>query len=120
MFRVPVFGSLIQHLGQFADHREAVPEPFRDPQLAPVLSRERCACPLAEIRRGATQVDGDVEYFPSDRTNQLALREPQLVVQSSQYALDGGAVVVLHELSLQASRLLEVHRVEALEEEPAF
>src|SRR5207342_3089109 len=74
-------------------------EPDRDEQLAPVLGRELDFDMLAESRRGAANVDRDVEDAPARDAHQLVLREwRRLEVQAAQNAFRGGVgMIVLHE-----------------------
>lgn len=88
-----------------------------NPQHVVLLCGERDADPFAEPRARAAQVNGDVVDFAGDDAHKLSLRLLDLIVQPAQNALGRSRVIVLHEVDIEAGRVLENSTVVALEEE---
>src|SRR3546814_10272615 len=61
-------------------------EAFGDPEMPPVFGRQQDGFPLAEGRRTAADVDGDVPDLAIEHGHVLALRLRPLVVQAAQHA----------------------------------
>lgn len=120
VFRRPEVGGLVEELGVFAEHHEAVREAGRNPHLALVLRAQAFAYPLAEGRRAATQVDGYVEYLAESGAHQFSLGLPDLVVQAAEDATGGTRMVVLDEADRMTAGFLEGALVVAFEEESAI
>src|SRR3546814_12948830 len=59
-------------------------EAFRDPEMPSVFGRQQDGFPLAEGRRTAADVDGDVPDLAIEHGHVLALRLRPLVVQAAQ------------------------------------
>jgi len=110
--------ALVLNLGRAARHVEPVGETGRDPQHPLVVRGEVRADPAAERRRAFAKIDGHVEDLAGRRAHELSLRLPDLVVQAAQRALHGAAVVVLHELEVDA-RSREPRAMPRLHEEAA-
>ncbi|EXI73328.1 MAG: hypothetical protein AW07_02748 [Candidatus Accumulibacter sp. SK-11] len=90
MLRRVVVGCLVEEVGAFRQHQEAMGEAGRNPQLFLVLGTELMANPAAEGWRALAQVDRDVEDGALHDQHQLALGfRRQLVVQSAQDVLRG-------------------------------
>jgi hypothetical protein len=119
MLRRVVVGGLVEEIRRFGDDEEAVGEARRQPEHAIVGFRQLDAGHLAEGRRAAADVHGDVEHRAARHAHQLALRLAQLVMQPAQHAAGGAGMVVLHELGADAGRLGQHALVVALEEEAA-
>src|SRR5690606_25366763 len=98
---VHVGAQVAEHraLGQ---HREAVGETLRYPELATVFGTEDHRLPAAEGRRAAADVHRHVIHLAFEHADQLSLRPRPLVMQAAQHALDRGGDVALHELRRQA------------------
>ena len=62
---------------------------------------------MAKRRRTPTQVHRHIEHRAAHHAHQLALGLLQLVMQPTQHAFGGAAVVVLHKVDLQAGGLIE-------------
>ena len=119
MLGVPVVRGLVKKLSCFAGDDKAMGKARWHPQLALVVCRQFNAHPFAEVGRRATQIDCHVKHSALGHANQFALWILDLVMQATQHPLAGFAVVVLNEIHIQASRLLNVFLIEALKEEAA-
>lgn len=115
-----VISGLVEEFSEFAQYHETVGETFRYPQLTVVLRRQAHRHPFAEMRRAATNVHGHIEHFAGSHTDQFALSVFELVMQATQYAFLRARMVVLHELRIQAGRVLERLGIETLVEETAL
>src|SRR3546814_3367942 len=73
-------------------------EAFRDPEMPSVFGRQQDGFPLAEGRRTAADVDGDVPDLAIEHGHVLALRLRPLVVQAAQHAARRRGNVALHEV----------------------
>ncbi|MNE56665.1 hypothetical protein D3C80_1515900 [compost metagenome] len=85
-----------------------------------VLGGQPHSDPFAEMRRAATDINGNVEDFTDGDTNQFALSVFQLVVQAAQYAFLRARMIVLDELCVQASRLFKSLGIEAFIKEASL
>ena len=102
--RVVVRRALVDEVGRLGQHAEAVPEADGDVELEAALVVELDRLPLAERRRAAAQVDGDVEHAAARDAHELALAGPGLEVDPAQRAAARARVVVLDELRRNAVR----------------
>lgn len=75
----------------------------RDIELLEIVGTKPNRDPLAVGTRPGSDVDGDIEYFTFDHSHQLSLRPGRLSMQSTQYAVRRGGVVVLNELRVNAA-----------------
>src|SRR3546814_725304 len=98
--------------------RETMREAFRDPEMPSVFGRQQDGFPLAESRRTAADVDGDVPDLAIEHGHVFALRLRPLVVQAAQHAACRRGNVALHEIWRQPVRS-ELVIVERFEELPA-
>ena len=113
-------GRLVENLASGSKVDEGVRESDRDQELAPVFGREFDRDMSAEGRRGAANVDRDVEDAAARAAHQLVLGERRrLEVQPAQGA-DRRRIgmVVLHEGELKP-RLVPVGAVVDLGEKPS-
>src|SRR4029077_2466603 len=76
---------------------EAMREASGNVDLLEVLRRDADTDPLAERRRPAPDVDGDVEDLAFDDAKELALRALQLQMEAADGAACRSRVIVLHE-----------------------
>src|SRR3546814_10362281 len=65
-FAVVGFGAQVGEGRLLAEHRETMREAFRDPEMPSVFGRQQDGFPLAEGRRTAADVDGDVPDLRSE------------------------------------------------------
>ena len=119
VIRCVVVGALVEELSPRAGDQEAVGKSGWHPQLVLVVFTQELTHPLAEGGRALAQVDGDIEDFAARDPHQFALGLAQLVVQATQDAVGGFAVVVLHELVVSAV-LLKLGLAEGFHEEATF
>ena len=108
---------LIQEVGRLAQHHKAVGKARWHPELAVVVFGQLAADPLAKSGRAFADVHGHVKHGAAHHAHQLALGLLQLVVQAAQHALGAAAVVVLHNVHIQAGDFGKVLRVEAFKKE---
>ena len=87
-----------------------------NPEHAVVFRRQFGAEPLAQGRRVAAQVHGDVKHRARSDPHQFALGVAGLVVQPAQDAPGGAAVIVLDEIQVKA-RLPEGSCIPAFQKE---
>src|SRR4051812_15310048 len=75
--RVIEIGGLVEHLGRFGEHKEAVSEAFGNPEhlkLAVLVAGLQVeACPSSEVWGIAPEIDGDIPYMSGDDANELTL-----------------------------------------------
>lgn len=57
-----------------AEHQEAVGQTRRYPHLPLIFSRENFADPFPVRWRTFTNIDGHIEHFTDDKTDQFSLR----------------------------------------------
>src|SRR4051812_48688959 len=88
-----------------------------DPDLALVLLTQLQTDPPAKTRRRSPHVDRHVEHGAAHHAHKLALRLPQLVMQTAQYAARGSRMVILNEGDVHAGTRAEHFLVVALEKE---
>ena len=95
---------------------------FRDPEhlefTGVAAGFQVKASPFAEVRRVATDVDGDVPDMAGEHTDELALRFSELVVQAAQNTSCRKRLVVLNE-SCRQTGVREVGLVEYFSEPTA-
>ncbi len=93
--------GFVEDLGCVGEHKEAVGEAFRDPELMEIAGLgaggEMEAGPLAEGGGDAAQVEGDVPDVAGEDANELALGFFKLIVETAEDALAGERLVVLDE-----------------------
>src|SRR3546814_19188649 len=95
-FRIVRRGALVEEVGAVAEDREAMGEAGRNPQLVMVVAAEHGAGPLAEGRRAAPDVDGNVEYLPGGYGDQLPLAVRRLVRQAADPPTETARDIGLH------------------------
>ncbi len=98
-----VVGRLVGDVGMLAHHQIAMRESGRHPHDALVLRGEYFAHPGSECRRGATQVDGDVEDLTTHHAHEFSLRLADLVMQPPQHPAVRVTVVVLDEAGVDTA-----------------
>ena len=113
---VVVLSGFVQNLGELTQHQETVGEALGNPQLAIVLRRKTHGYPLAEMWRAAPHINSHIKDFPGTDPNQFVLGILKLVMQPAQHAFLRARMVVLNELSAQASGFLENLRIETFVE----
>ena len=96
VFRRPVVGGLVQEFRRLAGHHKAVRKACRYPQSAVCSPPTGSRRPSGRKSANCADIDRDVEYFARNDAHQLALRLPDLVMQSAQYIAAGARMVVLH------------------------
>jgi hypothetical protein len=119
--RVVVGRLLVDHVGDVAEHAEAVREAGRHEQLAHADVVQLEAVPAPVRRRAAAQVDRDVENPPARAAHELRQALADLEVHAAQDAACRARVVVLHEAHVLGDPQLGVPLAAVgLTEEPAL
>jgi hypothetical protein len=102
-------GGFVKDFCGVGENEEAVGKAFRDPQELEVvvcgLSFEVEARPFSEVGRVATEVDSDIPDVARKDADKFALGFAKLIVQAAEYTFDRERLVVLNELSGEASGL---------------
>lgn len=86
----------IRDLGLVGKSHETVSESRRNPELAPVGSREFYTKPPPEPRTRSTYVDRDIPDLPRDAPHQFPLRVRSLIMETPQHALNRLRMIVLN------------------------
>lgn len=116
MLGVPIIRGLVEKLRGITRDDKSMGKAGWNPELPLVFSRKHDTNPFAEIRRTPPQIDGDIEDFTLRRTHQFSLGMLDLIMEAPEDSPDRTAVIVLHEVHVQAGCLFEVALIEALEE----
>ena len=97
-----IIGAFVEELGAVLEAEEAMGEAGRDPEQLPDLGGQLETEPLAEMGRGAPNVDDDVEGTTGDNADELTLGLLELVMEAAQHAAGRTAVIVLDEDGVNA------------------
>ena len=112
-------GALVAELGHIAQHQEAVGKALGDIEHLLVLLAQGHAHPLAKGGAVGAAVHGNIIDLALGHTHQLALGVILLEMQAAQHAAGGAALVVLHELLVDAGSsklilLVGLHKITAV------
>ena len=102
--RMVIVRAIVKKFGFIAEHAKTVGESDRHVKLFFITGGQDLADPASEGRRAEPDVYNNVKNFAAEHADQLALRMPDLVMESAQSMPDGLGMVNLDKISVNALR----------------
>ena len=91
-------------------------KPLGDPDLFFILCAQDLPDPASKCWLPLSKIHGHVKYDSGYNSNQLSLRLPDLIVQTSPHIFRGSGVVILNEGDVLANGRIKCPGIKALEE----